>query len=226
MKLGKVAGIDVFLHWTFVFAPLALIFQSWYLENSLALTGILLVLLCCVFGCVLLHEFGHALAARYFGVQTRDIILTPIGGLARLVRMPKNPSHEFLITLAGPMVNLGIAGLAAVYLAIAGPGFALRQQISTGDLPVFLFYINLFLFAFNLIPAFPMDGGRILRAMLASFMKFETATLIAGSVGQVLAVALGVYGLLEGHYSLCIIGAFVYFAASAEIRYHRDFPTA
>jgi len=181
------------------------------------MTGVMLVLLLCVFACVLLHEFGHAFAAMYFGVKTRDIILTPIGGLARLESMPKRPVEEFVITLAGPMVNLLIVGLIAIYLGTIGPGFALDRQISTGDLPLFLFYINLFLFIFNLIPAFPMDGGRILRAMLATFVSFERATLIAGSVGQVLAVALAVYGLFGSHYMLCLIGAFVFVTASAEI---------
>lgn len=204
MKLGRVAGIDVFLHWTFVFAPLAMILQSWYLENSLAMTGIMLVLLVCVFACVLLHEFGHAFAAKLFGVQTKDIILTPIGGLARLVSMPKRPLEEFVITIAGPSVNLVISGLIGLYLLTVGSGFALEQDISASDLPIFLYYINLFLFLFNLIPAFPMDGGRILRATLASFCSFRTATLIAGSVGQVLAVALVVYGFLEGIYSLVV----------------------
>ena len=217
MKLGRVAGIDVFLHWTFVFAPVALVLQSWYLENSLAMTGIMLVLLVCVFACVLLHEFGHAFAAKLFAVQTKDIILTPIGGLARLMSMPKKPLAEFVITIAGPLVNLLISGLIGLYLMTIGPGFALERDISAVDLPIFLFYINLFLFLFNLLPAFPMDGGRILRAILASFCGFRTATLIAGSVGQVLAVALVVYGFLEGMYSLVVIGLFVFVAASAEV---------
>ena len=226
MKLGRVAGIDVFLHWTFVFAPLAMILQSWYLENSLAMTGIMLVLLVCVFACVLLHEFGHAFAAKLFGVQTKDIILTPVGGLARLVSMPKRPLEEFVITIAGPSVNLVISGLIGLYLLTVGSGFALEQDISASDLPIFLYYINLFLFLFNLIPAFPMDGGRILRATLASFCSFRTATLIAGSVGQVLAVALVVYGFLEGIHSLVVIGVFVFAAASIEIASHREVPVS
>lgn len=224
MKLGRVAGIDVFLHWTFVFAPLALVVQSWYAENSIAMTGILLVLLCSVFGCVLLHEFGHAFAARYFGVKTKDIILTPIGGLARLVGMPKKPLHEFAITLAGPLVNVTISGLLAIYLGTIGPGFRLTSNLSVGDLPTFLFYINLFLFGFNLIPAFPMDGGRILRSILAIGMSFSQATLIAGSIGQILAVAFAVYGLTVGYYPACIIGVFVFFAAKAEIQLSRNEP--
>lgn len=218
MKLGRVAGIDVFLHWTFVFAPLALVFQSWYLQNSLAMTGILLVLLCCVFACVLLHEFGHALAARLFDVQTRDIILTPIGGLARLINVPKKPLHELVITLAGPMVNLLISSVMALYLYLRGAGFLLSPTIAMNDLSVFIFYINLFLFGFNLVPAFPMDGGRVLRACLASFMSFEKATLIAGSIGQVLAIAFSVYGLLVQQYPMCAVGLFVFFAARAEIQ--------
>ena len=217
MKLGRVAEIDVFLHWTFVFAPLALILQSWYRQQSIAMTGMLLVLLACVFGCVLLHEFGHAFAAKLFGVKTKDIILTPIGGLARLMSMPKRPLEEFVITIAGPLVNLVIAAVAGLGLFALGRSFALDGPVSFADLLLFIFYINLFLFLFNLLPAFPMDGGRILRATLASFLKFQTATLIAGAVGQVLAVALIVYGLFEGMYSLPVVGVFVFIAASAEI---------
>lgn len=218
MKLGRVAGIDVFLHWTFIFAPLALVLQSWYLQNSIAMTGILLVLLCCVFACVLLHEFGHALAARIFHVQTRDIILTPIGGLARLINVPKKPFHELVITLAGPLVNLLISSIAGLYLYLQGSGFVLTPTIAMSDLPVFIFYINLFLFGFNLVPAFPMDGGRVLRACLASFMPFAQATLIAGSIGQVLAIAFAVYGLLVWQLPMCAVGLFVFFAARAEIQ--------
>lgn len=220
MKLGRVAGIDVFIHWTFVFAPLALILQSWYLQNSIAMTGILLVLLCCVFGCVLLHEFGHALAARLFQVQTRDIILTPIGGLARLINVPRKPFHELVITLAGPLVNLVISMITAAFLYVQGSSFQLSPTIAMGDLPVFIFYINLFLFAFNLVPAFPMDGGRILRACLAALLPFSTATLIAGSIGQVLAIAFAVYGLLAGHLAMCAVGLFVFFAARVEVQMH------
>jgi Zn-dependent protease len=222
MKLGRFAGIDVFLHWTFVFAPLALILQSWYLNNSIAMTSAMLVLLLCVFGCVLLHEFGHALTARWFDVQTRDIILTPIGGLARLLRMPKKPTHELVITLAGPAVNLVIALVFGLIVYFSGGNFSLTPDLKVGDFSLIMVYINVFLFAFNLIPAFPMDGGRILRASLASFMPFSTATLIAGSVGQVLAVAFAVYGILVSEYTLVAIGIFVFIAASSEIKMHRS----
>lgn len=222
MKLGQVVGIDVFLHWTFIFAPLGLILQSWYLQNSIAMTSVLLVLLICVFACVLLHEFGHALAARMFGVDTKDIILTPIGGLARMVSMPRKPFHEFVITLAGPLVNLGLVGVSSVILVLMEKSFYLPKEIGVGDLPIFLFYINLFLFAFNLIPAFPMDGGRILRASLATFLGFSRATLVAGAIGQVLAVAFGVYGLLTLQYPLMIIGVFVFLMATTEISASRE----
>lgn len=226
MKLGRVAGIDVFLHWTFAFAPLALILQSWYLENSIAMTGILLVLLCCVFSCVLLHEFGHAMAAKMFNVETRDIILTPIGGLARLLNVPKKPFHELVITLAGPLVNLLISAAMGILLLTRENGFQFDSTISVGDLPVFIFYINLFLFAFNLIPAFPMDGGRILRASLATMMSYSTATLIAGSIGQVLAIGFAVYGLLVGQYPMCAVGLFVFFAARTEIKLQQSTSSA
>ncbi len=149
-----------------------------------------------VFTCVLLHEYGHALAARYFGVQTKDIIITPIGGLARLVNMPHDPLQEFAIAIAGPTVNLVVALAFAFYLAGTRQPFSLSEGAAgLLQFPQLMMWLNLFLFLFNLIPAFPMDGGRILRSLLAVSFRRETATLVAGLLGQLLAVGFVLYGI-------------------------------
>ena len=222
LKIGRAAGIDVFLHWSFFLAPAYIVFLRW--QNGLAwsVIGILMVLLFAVFGCILLHEYGHALAARFFGVQTHDIIITPIGGLARLAKMPSDPLQEFAIALAGPLVNLSLSIGFAFYsiamgqdLMLTGGPDGLRQ------FPQLMFWLNLFLFLFNLIPAFPMDGGRILRSVLAVWLRHENATLIAGIVGQILAVLFVGYGIWHAEYQLSIIGVFVFLAAAAEITFRK-----
>ena len=190
-KLGRAAGIDVFLHPTFL-----LIFL---------LPGVAaqLPLVLAAFGCVLLHEFGHALAARRFGIGTADITLYPIGGVARLTRMPRAPGVELLIALAGPAVNLVIA--AALYpLALAS------------DFLAELMAVNLVLALFNLIPAFPMDGGRVLRALLGGWIGRARATSFAAAVGRALAVGFGVYSLLCLEPFQVALAAFIYLAAGVE----------
>ncbi len=223
LKIARIAQINVFLHWTFFLAPIYLVYH-WRWRNQLpwSIVLLLLVLLVAVFTCVLMHEYGHALTARVFGVQTKDIIITPIGGLARLERMPRNPFQELLITLAGPAVNLVIALAFAVYIFLSGgnwmpaPGFTGLLQF-----PVVLMWMNLVLFLFNLIPAFPMDGGRILRSSLAFFISHRQATLVAGILGQICAVSFATFGLISRQYSFVLIGAFVYFAARYEMRNSR-----
>lgn len=223
LKLARIAAIDVYLHWTFFLAPIYLIYHwHWGQGVPWGQVMILLGLLVAVFTCVLMHEYGHALMARVFGVQTKDIIITPIGGLARLERMPRQPFQELMVTLAGPAVNLVLATLLGTYVLIAGgswfpdPGFQGLQQI-----PVILMWMNVILFLFNLIPAFPMDGGRILRSSLAFFLPHDKATVVAGLLGQVCALAFVVYGLFSRQYSFAIIGVFVFFAARHEMRISR-----
>lgn len=223
LKLARIAQIDVYLHWTFFLAPIYLIYRwRWGDQLPWDAVAILLGLLVAVFTCVLMHEYGHALMARVFGVQTKDIIITPIGGLARLERMPRNPFQELMITIAGPAVNLVIAFAFAVYVFLSGsnwvpaPGFeGLRQ------LPIVLMWMNLVLFLFNLIPAFPMDGGRILRSGLAFFLPHRRATVVAGIVGQICALSFVIYGLMFQHFGLVVIGAFVFIAARHEMRVSR-----
>lgn len=224
LKLGRIAQIDVFLHWTFILAPIYLVYEwKWQRNLPWGLVGILLVLLIAVFACVLMHEYGHALMARRFGVGTKDIIITPIGGLARLERMPRKPFQELMITLAGPFVNLVLAIGLAVYIYFSGSNWAPKAGFQgLMQFPVVLMWMNVVLFLFNLIPAFPMDGGRILRSLLAFVLTHRQATLVAGILGQILAVAFSIYGLTSGRYSLVLIGVFVYFAARFEMEQSRQ----
>jgi Zn-dependent protease/predicted transcriptional regulator len=235
-------GIPVHLHWTF---GLIFLYAFWigYANNmdiigTIWLTGFFMAL----FGCVLLHEYGHSLTARRYGVQTQDIILTPIGGIARLERMPEKPSQEFLVAIAGPMVNVVIAIIlfALGWLIYSGDNWLLfkwflEQQIpflsaesddAMGETGVgpggLLFYLpllvvtNIALVVFNLIPAFPMDGGRIFRALLAMRLGRVRATRFAALFGQAIAVLFVIVGLWQGAFTLTLIGLFVFTTARAE----------
>lgn len=214
-RLARVAGIDVRIHVTFLLL-LAWFALGYYASGGAGavLGGLSFTLL--VFSCVLLHEFGHALAARLFGIRTPDITLLPIGGLARLERMPEKPWQELLVALAGPAVNVAIAFV--LYLVV---GHIFRSHdLATlgsgkGDVLRQLMAINVILVVFNLIPAFPMDGGRVLRSILAMGLKHGQATRIAATVGQVAAVGLGLLGLMLDPV-LLFIAVFVFFSARQE----------
>jgi Zn-dependent protease len=203
-----VAGIDVFLHPTF------LLLLAYVGMAQGGIGSILLV--SSVFGCVLLHELGHALIARRFGIATEDITLYPIGGVARLRRLPRAPGAELLIALAGPAVNvLIVMALTAVStLGLLGPPW------SPSLLRVFvheLILINLGLALFNLIPAFPMDGGRVLRALLSGWLGRTRATMVAAGIGRGLALLFGVYCLFYGSFLQALLAGFIYFAAGQEL---------
>jgi Zn-dependent protease len=206
-KLGRVAGIDVYVHPTFL---LILLFPGVLAGGMLSL---LLVL--SVFGCVLLHEFGHALMARRFGIRTADITLYPIGGVARLERMPRAPGAELLIALAGPAVNFAIAAALAA-LGIVG----LWEVTASSALGLFvdnMITINLVLGLFNLLPAFPMDGGRVLRAFLSGWIGRARATTAAATLGRALAVVFGIFALTIAHNLMYLaLAVFIYFASRAE----------
>lgn len=219
-RLGRVAGIDVKMHWTF------LILLVWVAGVVLwggegvyaALRAIAIVLT--FFACVVLHEFGHALTGKRFGIETRDITLLPIGGVARLARMPKNPWHEFLIAVAGPAVNVVIALLLAGYLLIAGGGVDVSDPPeSFTEFPIvpLLLTFNVVVVLFNMLPAFPMDGGRVLRALLATRMSYVRATDIAANIGQLMAIAFAVFAIFYEPF-LLLIALFVYLGAEAENR--------
>jgi Zn-dependent protease len=165
-----------------------------------------------IFGCVVLHELGHALAARRFGISTRDITLLPIGGIARLERMPRNPYQEFVIAVAGPAVNVVIAAALFTGLTFAG----VTGIFDPALLLVQLMWANVALVLFNMLPAFPMDGGRVLRSVLAMRMSYERATNIAATIGQGLAIVFAVLGILASNISLLLVALFVFFAARGE----------
>ena len=222
LKLMRLAGIDVYLHWTYFLAPLYIVYSTRDFDQAWLVNGVLFFLLLNLSFCVLLHELGHALMARRFGVPTKDIIITPIGGLARLAWMPKKPNQEFAISFAGPLVNLLIAVLLGVIVCFAG-GSLLPSLSFEGmsQLPVVMLWINLALFLFNLIPAFPMDGGRMLRSVLAKRMSYLRATLIAARLGQLSALSFSIFVLWENQYPLILVGVFVFVSAQFELNQAR-----
>lgn len=215
-RLGKVAGIDVRVHATFVLLIGFVALSYWLQAGSLefALQGV--VFLLALFACVLLHEFGHALAARRYGIPTRDITLLPIGGVARLERMPSDPRQELVVALAGPAVNVVIAAILFVWLALT-EGFAPLAEIGVTGGPLLerLLLTNLLLVGFNLVPAFPMDGGRVLRALLATRLDYVHATQIAASLGQGIAFLFGLWGLFTNPL-LVFTALFVWIGAQQE----------
>lgn len=213
--IGTVKGTVIRIHLTFVLF-LVWIGVSAYAQGGqrAAVEGV--VFLCLLFACVLLHEFGHVFAARRYGVQTPDITLLPIGGVARLERIPEKPSEELVVALAGPAVNVVIAAL--LFLVLGGlPDMQRGMQVENAGVGLLerLAWVNVTLVVFNLIPAFPMDGGRVLRALLASRMGYARGTRIAAGVGQAVAFALGLAGLF-GNPVLIFIALFVYMGAAAE----------
>jgi Zn-dependent protease/predicted transcriptional regulator len=211
-----VAGIGIYVHATFLLLILFILFVNWRQGNTLqtAISGVIFIL--AIFACIVLHELGHALAARHYGIRTRDITLLPIGGLARLERMPDIPIQELWVALAGPAVNAVIAGVIFGISLLAGvrPELAAFRWVG-GHFVDKLMMVNLWLLAFNLIPAFPMDGGRVLRALLATRMEYSRATLAAARVGQIMAFLFGLAGLFTDPF-LVFIALFVWMGAEQE----------
>src|SRR5271165_3556256 len=196
-KLGRLCGIDVRLHWSFLIVPAWVGLTSFAAGATVASAVNAIFFVLAIFACVLLHELGHALAARRYGIATRDITLLPIGGLARLEGMTRSPRQELVIALAGPAVNVAIAGVLLLGFLLHGSmTLPLILAPVVGSFFAQLLIVNVSLAVFNMLPAFPMDGGRVLRAVLALFLSYERATRIAASVGQGLAVCLAVAGLL------------------------------
>jgi Zn-dependent protease/CBS domain-containing protein len=216
--IARIAGIDVKVHATFLLL-LAFYGFAFHAQGGLpaAIQGVVFISL--VFLCVLLHEFGHALAARRYGINTPDITLLPIGGLARLDRMPEKPIEELVVAVAGPLVNVAIAALLAPFVhfaTITRPD--VLEHFGSG-LIAQLFVANCVLVVFNLIPAFPMDGGRILRAFLAMRMDYAKATNIAATIGQTLAFVGALCALLWWHPMVMLVAIFVFFGAQSEAAY-------
>jgi Zn-dependent protease/CBS domain-containing protein len=215
-RLGSLLGIDIYIHVTFL-ALLGWIAVSHLARGhdlGLAASGIALVLL--VFAIVVFHELGHALMARRFGIGTRDITLLPIGGVSRLERMPEKPAQELLVAIAGPAVNLALAllllGALELLEGVVGPG---ELQVVGGSFLSKLFWINVSLAVFNLIPAFPMDGGRVLRALFALRVDRARATVWAARIGQGIAALFAVAGVLWNP-MLLLIALFVWMGAQQE----------
>jgi Zn-dependent protease len=217
-KVGKVVGIDLYVHVTLLLLIVWIAFSYWVAGRTLgaALTGIGFIL--ALFGSVLLHELGHALTAARYGIRTRDITLYPIGGVARLERMPEEPARELRVAAAGPAVSLALAAVFGMLAVWSGDPEPIRSVLAGGG--SFLDRLaaaNLVLATFNLIPAFPMDGGRMLRALLAMRMEYTRATEIAATLGQGFAVVIGLLGLLWNP-MLLFIGFFVWIGAAQESR--------
>jgi Zn-dependent protease len=211
-KLGRVAGIDLYLHPTF----LLLLAFAFAFEGGLLAVAFVMA----IFGCVVLHEYGHALTARAYGIPTHDITLYPIGGVARLERMPRKPGPELLVTLAGPAVNVAIAATLGAVLAFGHWMNPSGELTPFGQFVQMLMSVNVALAVFNLLPAFPMDGGRVLRAVLTPGLGRLRATEVAVAVGRVLALALPVVMMALGVFTVfhVILAAFVFIAAGAELR--------
>ena len=213
-RVGTVGGISVRIHVTFLLFVAWIALDQWRKSGRIeeAITAVALAL--SVFGCVLLHELGHAFAARRYGIRTRDIVLLPIGGVARLERMPEKPSQEIRVAVAGPLVNVAIATVLWLLRTLVVPQ-EVWDSIGPGALDTLL-WINLVMIGFNLIPAFPMDGGRVLRALLAMRMTYIRATRIATWIGQGLAIAFGIAGVFLEPHMLVVVGLFVFLAAGEE----------
>jgi Zn-dependent protease/CBS domain-containing protein len=216
LKIGTFAGIGVYLHWSFA------LLLGWIFAVHLAAgesvreaaAGVAFIL--ALFGCVVLHEFGHALAARRYGIRTRDITLLPIGGVARLESIPEKPMQEFWVAVAGPAVNVAIAAALFLLLLLRGDAGRLTgpDGLEGGFLPQ-LMWVNLFIVGFNLLPAFPMDGGRVLRALLALRIGRRRATEVAAKIGQSMAVLFGIVGFFVNPL-LLFIAVMVFLGARAE----------
>ncbi|HEX7183277.1 MAG TPA: site-2 protease family protein [Thermoanaerobaculia bacterium] len=222
-RLLTVAGIDIKVHFTF---PVILILGAFQWAGPYGAPGAAfgVLLMATLFACVVLHELGHSLVAQRLGVPVREIILLPIGGVAILGRMPRRPLHELLVAIAGPLVNVVIAGLLVFVLRVQG-GLSLdgrelthlsEASPSTETFLQWLLAANVGLVLFNLIPAFPMDGGRMLRAILAMFLGFRRATQVASGIGQLLAFGLGLFGIFRGHFLLTLVAFFVFVGAGQE----------
>lgn len=222
-RIGRVGGTDIKIHVTWL-ALVAWLGYTAYTEGGGAAALGMVVYLLALFTCVLLHEFGHILMARRFDVRTPDVILLPIGGLARLERMPEEPRQELLIAAAGPAVTLAIALMLFGALRLAGaPIDSAQLEPGRPGLPQQILWLNVVLLLFNLLPIFPMDGGRMLRALLAMRLGLSRATRISARIGQAGALLLGLWGLgffarwgLSGSVVLVLIAVFVYLAAGTE----------
>lgn len=215
-KLGRVKGIDLYVHGTFLILLAWIGLSSALHGQGMAATVEGVLFTATIFGIVVVHELGHALAAARYGIRTRDITLYPIGGVASLERIPEKPQQEFVVALAGPAVNVGLAAVLGVVLALAKvPSGVENVHLVGGSFLAKLMWVNVSLAVFNLLPAFPMDGGRVLRAALAFKVGHDRATEIAARVGQAMALGFGLLGMF-GNPMLLFIALFVWTGAQGE----------
>lgn len=217
IPMGRVWGIPIRMHSTFILLLIWIAWLGWSVDGLRSSLWALALILC-LFACVVLHELGHSIVAMRFGAHVRSVTLLPIGGVASMRSIPEKPYQELLVSLAGPAVNLVIA---LVLMAFRGGYHVLGEQnvfpVSIGELVDALVNANLVLAVFNLIPAFPMDGGRVLRSILSLFFPFARATAVAAMLGQILAVGFVLVGLVTNPF-LVLIGIFIFFGAESEGR--------
>ena len=217
--IGRVAGIDIQVHATFLLLLLWVAFTEYQRvgTGAAAIKGVVFML--AVFGSVVLHEYGHALTAAHFGVRTRAILLLPIGGVSQLEEIPRNPRQELAIAIAGPLVTIGLVIVLYIVLRVTGTPAGPAQALSGtgGSFVARLMWINVVLAVFNLFPAFPLDGGRVLRALIAMRTDYVRATEIAARVGQGFALLFGLYGLfVSGNVLLVLVAFFIWVGAAGE----------
>ena len=226
-KVGRAFGIDVKVHWTFLLLLAFFGFTAYQNSGSFASALVTVGIIVALFVCVLLHEYGHSLVAQRLGIEIGDITLLPIGGLARLKSLPEKPWDEVKIAIAGPLVNVVLAPFFfAVALLLGGslttPPDILGGVQSAAQVFVYLGFINVALVVFNLIPAFPLDGGRVLRGLLATRLGAVRATDVSAAIGQVFAVAFFLIGLLGGNFLLALVAVFIFFGAAGEAQMVRQ----
>lgn len=217
LRLGNLFGIDVYLDGSFLLLVLYFVLMSGGNPSDIIYNVLFLIPL---FGIIVLHELGHALTARAFGIDTLDIILSPLGGVARLKGQARHHWQDLLITLAGPAVNFWLAILLWVFMEVtmaSGSETLIGMNFFAGGLVFRLFYVNVILMLFNMLPAFPLDGGRALRSILSMITgDYRRSTVISANVGKVFAVLFVAFGLTGGNIFLVFIGAFVFMAAMRE----------
>lgn len=227
-KIGKAFGIDLKVHWAFFLLPAIIGFFVYQRTQSVASTAISIGIIIALFVCVLLHELGHSVMAQRLGIGVEDITLLPIGGLARMKTIPDRPGDEVKIAVAGPLVNVVLAPFFFVPALLLGVDFTsfanplFGQVESVGQILFYLGILNVFLAVFNMLPAFPMDGGRVLRGVLASRFGAVRATDISASIGQLLAAAAFLFGIIFFQPVLVLIAVFVFFGASGEAQMVRQ----
>ncbi len=226
-KIGRAFGIDVKVHWTFFLLLLVFGYFAYQRSGSLASALVTVGLIVALFVFVLLHEFGHSLVAQRLGIEIPDITLLPLGGLARMKTLPEKPADEVKIAIAGPLVNVALAVIFFVLAYLFGAGLPNYRgvpsgPISVGEILAYFALTNVVLAVFNMIPAFPMDGGRVLRGLLATRMGTVRATDVSAAVGQAFAFLFVVFGITSGQFLLVLIAIFIFFGAGGEAQMMRQ----